>query len=382
MDKNKPNNYHQQNLNSNLESSYNFDDNYNGLNLHGHKTHAKSSKVWLYVILSVVAVVLVALGGGYLYYKQSLGPVKPENQKLQQFSVSSGDTFISLAQQLKDQGLIKNANAFKLYVKLQKTSQVKPGVYNLSQSMSAEDIINKVASGDISEFNITMKPGENIFDVENTLKKAGYSDADIKTALTSDYSKYDFLKGRPNGASLEGMIFPETYRVATDYTAKNALERGISHMQEYITANNLEQKFKAQGLSLYQGIILASVVQREAPAQDMPAVARVFLNRMAKNMTLGSDVTAAYGVKVANHNAKTVVESVTVDTPYNTRIHKGLPPTPISMPSVQALAAVANPSENNYLFFVTGDDGKTYFAETNDQHEKNTADHCDKLCKL
>jgi UPF0755 protein len=129
---------------------------------------------------------------------------------------------------------------------------------------------------------------------------------------------------------------------------------------------------------LYQAITLASIVQREEPdATSQKQVAQVFYLRLAKDMPLGSDVTAYYGADQIGAE-----RAVTVDTPYNTRIHTGLPPGPIATPGLTALQAVAAPASGDYLYFLSGDDDVTYFAHTDEEHEANIKAHCQIKCAI
>jgi UPF0755 protein len=150
-----------------------------------------------------------------------------------------------------------------------------------------------------------------------------------------------------------------------------------------ITDNNLVAQFKTQGLSLYQGITLASIIQREVlsvggattPTSDQQQVAQVFFSRLTIGMPLGSDVTFIYGAK------KLGVEPIsTLNSPYNTRIIAGLPPGPISSPGLTALIATAQPADGDYLYFVAGDDGTTHFGRTLVEHEQNVRQYCTIEC--
>ena len=131
-------------------------------------------------------------------------------------------------------------------------------------------------------------------------------------------------------------------------------------------------------MSLYQGITLASIIQREVNAEgDQRQVAQVFLLRLKDDISLGSDVTYQY---IADKTG--VPRDPGLDSPYNTRVVKGLPPGPISAPGRLALDAVANPATGDYKFFLSGDDDKTYFGRTQAEHEKNIADHCKMKCQI
>ena len=163
------------------------------------------------------------------------------------------------------------------------------------------------------------------------------------------------------------------------------MQRSINHLEKIVKKYNLEGKFKARGLTLYQGITLASIIQRESigcgsgveTCEDQRKIASVFYNRLKANMPLGSDVTYQY---IAD---KTGVErSPNLKSPYNTRIQKGLTPGPIASPSLSALNAAADPINSDYLYFLSGDDDITYFAKTNEEHESNVKAHCQKKCQI
>ena len=162
------------------------------------------------------------------------------------------------------------------------------------------------------------------------------------------------------------------------------LSQIFEHYQSNIVKYELKQGFAKQGLSLFEGITLASIVQRETlspagdePTEDQRMVAQVFLNRLNSGMNLGSDVTYQYIADKLN-----IARDPTLDNPYNTRVYRGLPPGPISSPSLSALRSVTNPIDNNYLYFLSGDDDITYFATTNYEHEQNIKNHCQKKCLI
>jgi UPF0755 protein len=136
-------------------------------------------------------------------------------------------------------------------------------------------------------------------------------------------------------------------------------------------------KFKTRGLTLYQGITLASIVQRESGGGDEAQIASVFYNRLRIDMVLGSDVTYQYAADKAG-----VPRDVNLDSPYNTRRYPGLPPGPIAAPGLRALLGVANPAQTDYLYFLSGDDDVTYYGTTLAEHEKNIADHCKEKCQI
>ena len=156
-------------------------------------------------------------------------------------------------------------------------------------------------------------------------------------------------------------------------------------MAEVITQNDLKTKYEAMGLSLFEGITLASIVQKEASSPEQPTVAHVFLTRLNNGIPLGSDVTVSYAVDKVDPFRETYTDNqsaLTIDSCYNTRAHGGLPCGPISNPGLSALLAVAEPSDTSYLYFLTGDDGLMYYSYTESEHIQNIYDHCQELCNV
>ena len=267
-------------------------------------------------------------------------------------------------------GLIATGTA--LFIKEQRYKEYQEQFAQLEAQMEAD------------VFQFTIRPGETIFDVEQHLIDVGYSATEVKQALTANYD-FDFLKGRPQDATLEGYLYGETHEFYKDTSAKEVIETFLKGMEQVITENNLEKRYADQGLTLYEGITLASIVQKESSADDMPTVAQVFYTRLAYGMFLGSDVTVSYAIDVVDPNRQVYTDNaaaLSIDSCYNTRKHAGLPCGPISNPGLSALIAVAEPSDTSYLYFLTGDDGLMYYSYTEDEHLQNAAAHCQDLCAV
>ena len=248
----------------------------------------------------------------------------------------------------------------------------------------AEEYARQEAEMKADVFSFTILPGETIFDVKANLIKAGYSETEVEEALNAKYD-YPFLQGRPEGATLEGYLFGETVEFYKTATAKEIIETFLKEMGKIIEENQLEQKYANRGLSLFEGITLASVVQKEASSPDQPTVAQVFLSRLEYGIPLGSDVTVSYALDIVDPDRQTYADNqaaLGVDSCYNTRLYGGLPCGPISNPGLSALLAVAEPTDTSYLYFLTGDDGLMYYSYTEAEHIQNAASHCQDLCKI
>ena len=235
-------------------------------------------------------------------------------------------------------------------------------------------------------FEFTIRPGETIYEVKAALIEQGYSETEVTEAFASDYD-FEFLKGRPEGATLEGYLFGETYEFYKTDSVKDILTKYLEGTGEMIAENDLVAKYTARGLSLYEGITLASIVQSESGnlTSEMPTVAQVFYSRLENGTPLGSDVTVSYALDTVDPDRQAYTDNqaaLQVESCYNTRVNNGLPCGPISNPGLEALLAVAEPADTSYLYFLTGDDGLMYYSSTEDEHLQNIAAHCQDLCEI
>lgn len=336
-------------------------------------------------VLFLLAGIFLAIA--YFWYESQLKPVGSDKSVLKLVKIEKNSTLDQIGDQLQSESIIKNSLAFKFYAKISKKGgSLQAGTYRLSPSESTPQIIGHLVSGKIAKFNITFYPGatlvDNItkdkskrIDVTTVLEKAGYPASEIKSALSDSYSSPLFA-GKPATADLEGYIYGETYEFTTGTTVHDILQRTFDEFYAKVQENNLTQLYASHGLSLYQGITLASIVQKEVnSADDQKQVAQVFYLRQKNDTVLGSDVTYQY---IADKTD--VVRDINLDSPYNTRKYKGLPPGPISAPGLTALLAVAQPASGDYMYFLSGDDDVTYFSRTEAEHEANIQSHCQVKC--
>lgn len=337
-----------------------------------------------------IAIAVFFISSCLLWYNFQLSPVSGDNKADPvRVKIEVGASPGEIADNLKSEGVVKSSLAFKIYLRLSgEGNQLKAGTYNISPAKKASLIAKQLISGKAEIFNITFYPGATLsdntdrpeakkLDVTTVLRKAGYTDLEIHEALSATYGGPLFAS-KPANSDLEGYVYGETYQFNKGVSAKEILQRTFEEYYMQIEKNDLIAKFKARGLSLHEGITLASVIEREVKGDtDMKKVAQVFYNRLDLGMNLGSDVTYQYAAD------KLGVERDTgLDSPYNTRRYGGLPPGPISSPGLSALIAVANPISNDYLFFLSGDDDITYFATNEYGHQVNTANHCIVKCSI
>lgn len=237
-------------------------------------------------------------------------------------------------------------------------------------------------------FNFTIRPGETIAEVKKALIGVGYTVEAVEAGFGADYD-FEFLKSRPEGASLEGYLFGDTHEFYKNATVEDILKKFLGEMGRVISENNLEARYAEKGLSLFEGITLASVIQKEAPSPtfnaEQPTVAQVFLSRLSLGIKLGSDVTVSYAVDLIDPNREIYnnnADALNINSCYNTRLYFGLPCGPISNPGLSALLSVAEPSDTSYLYFLTGDDEKMYYSSTEAEHNLNATNHCQSFCNI
>ena len=347
----------------------------------------RKRKKWLIFIASLLALIIIAAGSLWVWYQVQLSPVDAGNTSKAVVTIAPATTPNDIATLLEKEGVIRNKTAFSWYTRLNGVqNKLQAGSYRLSPSESTAEIVDHLVKGSVDTFSITFYPGatltdkvskvENRIDVTSVLLKAGYAQEEITTALNKTYD-HPLFQDKPATADLEGYVFGETYQFNSGSTVEDILTRTFDEFYKWVVQYNLVAAYKEQGLTLYQGITLASIVQRESGGDDKEQIAQVFYTRLAMNMQLGSDVTYQY---IADKEGK--ARDPNYNSPYNTRRFAGLPPGPIAVPGLSALRSVAMPAEGNYVYFLSGDDDVTYFARTLDEHEANIANHCKTKCQI
>lgn len=355
------------------------------------------------VIIGLLSLLVIGGIAAFFWYQDALDPANVTDKTGKDFTVNKGETLSAIAARLEKMSLIKNQFAFQVYARMNNMTNMPEGNCVVKGSQSASQIAATLVKG-CNEFkSIMFYPGATIekplykpehaeldqdtMYIRYRLEHAGFNGPAIDAALSKQYTGPLFAD-KPAGTSLEGYIYGDTYHVDVNATADKVLQVAFDQMYKDIQANDLVAKFKSHNLNLYQGITLASIVQRELNCEGKPTeerrqrcygyqqtIAQVFLKRLEDNTTLGSDVTFIYAADM-----KGVTPTPDLDSLYNTRVHPGLPPGPIASPGLLALKAVGNPSATDYNFFIAGDDGLIYFARTLAEHEANVKNHCQMLC--
>ena len=303
------------------------------------------------------------------------------------FTVNDGDTISSVASRLHSAGIISNATIFRWYVSTKGTIALTPGYYALKPKDNAGSIVEALSTPPAQTFiYVTFPEGMTVAQMAQRLseKMTFMKPEDFMAAANSPDTASEL---RPTSqTSLEGLLFPDTYQISGDDTESRVVARLVSMMERVSRQVELTAGAKARGFSPYEILIIASLIEREAKvATDRSKIAQVIYNRLAKKMKLEIDASVKYG----QDPAMSWTDMKATDTPYNTYINKGLPPTPIANPgkaSIQAaLAPFGSPPASDqactglpagvkceYLYYVLADEaGGHVFATTYEQHLLN-----------
>jgi UPF0755 protein len=354
---------------------------------------------FLRILLALVGIVVVAGAGLWVYglfggigglpglvregVSQLDTPVSDDSRPVT-FTVPPGRSAAQIGDDLVAQGLIRSSLTFRTIVEARAVgNKIESGDYQVSPSMTTGEIVAVLSRGaSRSGISVTIPEGWRAEQAAQKVETIGIARADEVLGLVRGGAGagLPLAEPLPAGATLEGYLFPETYEVAKGATARTLVEMMARQFDKAVTPK-IRQQLGARGLSLHQGVTLASIVEREAaiPAEQ-PVIASVYLNRLKRDMPLQADPTTQYAVASANlaealgygywkrELSRDDLRSV---SPYNTYVQRGLPPGPICSPGLAALEAVANPAETEYLYFVAKGDGSHVFAKTDAEHAAN-----------
>lgn len=293
------------------------------------------------------------------------------------YTVKSGATLTSVAQELEERGVIASAFTLRVLSRLEGQSPVQAADYQFMPGISVRELYQDLVEGkSISqERQITIVEGWSIPQIADALAETGIiaSAEAFVTASTQNTERFEedfaFLSERPTDATLEGYLFPDTYRFfpmsEPDVVIAKLLQNFDVQVDEAMRA-----EVRASGRSLHDFVILASIVEREVrSSNEMAIVAGIFTNRLEIGMPLQADSTVNY--ITSSGRARSTYEDLEIDSPYNTYKYAGLPKGPISNPGLNALQAAAKPAETPYFFFLTDPAGKVYYAKTLEEHNRN-----------
>jgi len=303
-----------------------------------------------------------------------LNPSAPE----QTFTIQQNESIGSIGNHLVEAGLIDDATAFRdylIYTGLDKTIQA--GDYKLSPAMSIVDIARKMQDATPADVTFVILPGWRIEEIAASLPTSGLdiTPENFIAIATSPHPGFDFLAGAP---SMEGFLYPDTYIIPRAVTVDRFVAGLVRNFDLHLSTE-LKEGFSRQGLSVYQAVTLASIVEREAMhEEEAPTIASVYLNRLKIGMKLDADPTVQYALGYDSTLQTWWTNPLTAEdlkfvSPFNTYLQSGLPPAPIDSPGLSSLRAVAFPAETSYYYFQAKCDGSGYhdFVQTFEEHLKN-----------
>ena len=317
----------------------------------------------------VLLPVVLVLGAGAWFLYQLNPPGDPGRQIGVDVPRRTGNA--AIGDLLEDKGVIGSSRAFQIYVGVTGSGPFDAGHYTMRESLGVRDAVNVLKSGPAKgpEFKLVVPPGLTVAEVADRIGmlRGHNSDAFLQVAQSGVVrSKYQ----PPEVTSLEGLLYPDTYFVSKDETDQDVLARLVSTFDQKADELGLSAP-NAAGLSPYQTIVAASLIEREAKLdEERPQISAVIRNRLAAGRLLQIDATVCYA-KGGCTESPTAAD-LALDSPYNTYKIVGLPPTPISGVTVKSLQAAQNPSADPYLFYVLSDkNGKHNFATTEEEHARN-----------
>jgi len=269
----------------------------------------------------------------------------------------SGTGTPAIAATLEQNGVIRSALAFELYRKFA-GGTLKAGEYRFEGPLKLADVYRKIARGDVYTVTLAIPEGFNLFDIAQAAQNAGLAPAaDFLAAERRDTARIQDLS--PNARSLEGFLFPDTYRFSRHATPDRMLAAMVKRFRQAARQLNLPPS-----PATARTVILASLIEKEVSADsERPLVAGVFVNRLAAGMPLATDPTVIYAALLDGRWRGTIYQSdLQNPSPYNTYRHTGLPPGPIANPGIAALKAALHPAQTDYLYFVADAQGHSQFS--------------------
>lgn len=333
----------------------------------------------------LAAIIVVVVAGWYIFVPPSEDPAEKS------FVIEKGEGVHEISQHLAEQNFIKNKFVFETYVWFKKIqSNFKAGEHVLRENMRMWEIVKVLTSaGETNERDIKILEGWNNMEIAEYLDGEGVVGKDWFFSVLENYNSgndenYEFLKDRSAGATFEGYLFPDTYRIYKEFPAE-FLDEGKDEdyvMAEHIIKKmllNFDQKLTAdlraeisrQKKSIFEIVTMASVIGKEARGEDLAKVADIFWRRIDEGIALQSDATVNYAT--GKYETQPSFDDLKVDSPYNTYKYRGLPLGPIGNPGLAAIRAAIYPETNDYWFFLHAKDGQTIYSRDFDEHKANKA---------
>ena len=319
----------------------------------------------------LIVVVLALLGAGYLVYERATEAYRGYTGPEQYVTIAQGLGTNAIGARLVEGGVIRDRLTFRVALWMSgRARHLQAGEYRFDRPMTARDVIDKIARGEVNVQAITFPEGLTIPEMAKIFETAGYGPASSFVMAAGDVSLVQKID--PAATDLEGYLFPDTYMVPRNTNAAALVRLMVARFMAVVTAPLLDEA-AALGLNVRQLGSLASMVEKEtSKAEERPVVAAVYLNRLKTGMGMQCDPTVIYALQRAGkYDGNLRRDDLMFDSRYNTYRYSGLPPGPIAAPGKGSIEASARPAQVDYLYFVSRNDGSHAFARTLAEHNAN-----------
>ena len=331
----------------------------------------RGGRRWLKIFVLFLGFLFLFAAVSLFYGKTLLKkPVSSQNQEID-FEIEKGWGVREISKKLEVEGLLKHPTLFIVYLKYKGlSSSIKAGNYVLNKNMNIIQLSEALTQGKVKSVKITVPEGWRLEEIAEYLEKQNIvSSKDFLLAAEKNYD-FAFLKDKPKEANLEGYLFPDTYFLSANPSADQIVEKMLSNFSKKFTSE-FESEAKKQGFTIHEVVTLASIVEKEVDKkEDRETVAGILKARLKLEIPLQADATNHY---VINDWKRILTEEdLKIDSPYNTRIKKGLPPGPIASPGLESIIAALYHKETDYLYYLSKD-GKTYYSYNQEEHDEKKA---------
>lgn len=321
--------------------------------------------------LAIIILLIFIFVSSYIGFFNLVESKNSKENKEVTVSVVKGMGVKAIADDLESKDLLKHPTVFLIYVKYRGvSSDLKAGEYSLNTNMNIPELLEILTAGKIRSAKITIPEGLRIEEAASLFDKKGIAKKDDFLDLAKENYDFPFLKDKPAGSNLEGYLFPDTYYLDANISLEKMIQLMLKNFDNKFP-KEFEDEASKQGYSIHEIITLASIVEREVDKkEDREMVAGVLKNRLKLGMPLQADATNHY---IINDWKRTLTQKdLDIDSPYNTRKNKGLPPGPICSPSLESIKAAIFHKENDYLYYLSKD-GTTYYSYTAEEHNEKKA---------
>ena len=293
-----------------------------------------------------------------------------DSQKKQRvhFKIKEGMDAREIARILEQKGVIDSGFKFRMLAKLNGyEDQLKVGSYNFTTGMKYDEVFEKLLAGEPELVTFTIPEGFGVKDIAKRLAEIELVDQDEFLKKAETFAPYDYIEKRKNVFYYcEGFLFPDTYEVENNIEVDDILKI-MAEDFDYRLTKKMRTRAAEENMSIYDLITLASIVEKEVRyAEDRPIVAQVFFKRLKIGMPLQTDASLQYLMDAPKEDVS--IADTQMESPYNTYQHAGLPPGPIANPGLDAIEAVLNPANTDYLYFVADRSGHNHYSYTYDEH--------------